>query len=152
MDSCRNKGFLHQEFATTNHTPPHSAFKIALLKPLEGLECEPPVSLQGPAINIFVFQTLTFQYCLASLWVKHMDVYLVTSFVQIFCFSSHSTSPQSLQCMVKIQIYGTWQFTALYNMLCNLQNNFICITSCDLSTPLMGFLGSQITVIGRWLE
>ena len=38
----------------------HSAFKIALLKPLGELECEPPVSLQGPAINTFVFQTLMF--------------------------------------------------------------------------------------------
>ena len=44
---------------------PHLAFKSTLLKPLEEFEDlrhDPPFSLHGPAINIFLLQILMFQF------------------------------------------------------------------------------------------
>ena len=39
------------------------------------------ISLRGPAVHVFVLQTLTFWYCLASPCVRHMDLHSVTVWV-----------------------------------------------------------------------
>ena len=39
---------------------------------------ELPISLHGPTINLTLLQTLTFPYCLASLYIRHMNLLSVT--------------------------------------------------------------------------
>ena len=80
---------------------PHLAFESALLKLFGGVLFffghEPPVSLCGSAINLSVLQTLTFQYCLASLCAGYTDFSLVTIplhvFVQAPCVKRTIISP-----------------------------------------------------------
>ena len=65
-----------------HNIPPSPAFKNALwnisrsLGPLEDMS--DMFSLPGPAINLSLLQTQMFQYCLASLCIRHTDFCLVT--------------------------------------------------------------------------
>ena len=79
VDSCKNKKTNTKKFATTNHAPPSTCLYKGFAESLQGnsgcLRRELPVSLLGLTINLSLLQT---SIVLASLWVRHRDLSLVT--------------------------------------------------------------------------
>jgi len=77
----KNKGSDPKKFATTNHVPPSLFLREGFAVNFQGvwgfLRHESPVSLHGLAVTLSLLQTLTFWYCLASLFMGHTDLCLV---------------------------------------------------------------------------
>ena len=89
------KRIVH-ELITYPVTPlPYLAFKNTCPNPLGILEFgrqELPISLHGPTINLALLQTLTFPYCLASLYIRHMNLLSVTILARQPRVCAHSRS------------------------------------------------------------
>ena len=73
----KNRGSYTKKSATTQHIPPSPFLEKGFAESFWGVwgfcRHELPISLQGPAIiiNLSLFQTPVFWYCLASLRVRH---------------------------------------------------------------------------------
>ena len=74
----KNKGFDPNKFVITNHAPPSSFLEKRFAESIGKfggfLRQEPPVSLLGSSVNLSLLQTLTFWWCLASLYIRHTDL------------------------------------------------------------------------------
>ena len=77
----KNRGSYTKKSATTHHIPPSPFLEKGFAESFWGVwgfcRHELPISLQGPAIiiNLSLFQTPVFWYCLASLPVRHRDLH-----------------------------------------------------------------------------
>ena len=89
------KRIVH-ELITYPVTPlPYLAFKNTFLKSFGDFRVlgdEPPISLHGPTRNLALLQTLTFPYCLASLYIRHMNLLSVTILARQPRVCAHSRS------------------------------------------------------------
>lgn len=70
-----------QQLTIPLFTFPIKGLSWKTLRSLYFLGHEPPVSLHRLAINFSLLQTLMFQFYLVSLWVRYMDLLLVTILV-----------------------------------------------------------------------
>ena len=87
MTWSQEKGFNPNKFAITNHAPPSSSlekrFAESFGKSQGFLRQEPPISLLGPAVNLSLLQTLTFWWCLASLYIRYTDLHFGNSLQRV---------------------------------------------------------------------